>query len=204
MAIFGDLGDLPFPDLFNVVDQRSGRLLIFGIPGQGRFELDLVGGSLRGLQIDGQDIDDPLHVRDRLAVLMRAPNGLFAFHRSRPEQLRDTLDLPISWLVMALASALDEIGAYRERFPHPRTRFEQLVSAEVSLDPNLRQFAERAMPYLRRGTDAEELACALGVSLEQVQLLLYKLRAVGLVGPVCDLEDDTLAMPVPPGCFEAA
>lgn len=194
MAIFGDLADLPIPDIFNVFDHRNGRLLIFGVPDHARFELDLVDGSLRGLRVDGQDIEDPLHVRDRLTLLMKAPRGvLFEFQRSGPEQLRDGLDLPLAWLAMSLASAADEIGAYRERFPHPRARFRQMASSEIPLDAHLGHFAERARPFLRRGTDAEELAREIGVSVEQVQLFLYKLRAAGMVAPIRGLEEGTAA-----------
>jgi hypothetical protein len=190
MAIFGDLADLPFPDIFHIFDQGSGRLSIFGVPDHGIFELDLVDGSLRGLRIDGRDIGDPLHVRDRLSILLKTPPGaVFEFHHFLSEQLRADLDLPLAWLAMSLASAVDEISAYRERFPHPRTRFQHMPSAEAPLDAHLGHFAERAMPYLQRGADAEELAREIGVSLEQVQLFLYKLEAAGLVAPVHPLEE---------------
>jgi hypothetical protein len=197
MAIFGDLADLPFPEIFNMVGRRTGRLLIFGVPDQGGFELDLIDGTLRGLQIDGEAISDPLRARDRLAVLMEAPRGLFEFHRSLPEQLRGNLELPVTSLLMAVASAVDEISAYRDRFPHPQTRFKRMASEEVWLDDDLYLFSERATPYLLRGTDADELARELGVSLEQVQLYLYKLRSVGWVAPVRAFEDISFEMPFP-------
>ena len=63
--------------------------------------------------------------------------------------------------------------------------------------------AEKARPYLRRGASAEELARELGVSLEQVQLLLYKLRLAGLVAPAHAFEDGGREV-LPPGRFEAA
>jgi len=105
MAVFGDLADLPFLEILNVIDRRSGRLLIFGVPDQGTFELDMVDGSLRGLRVDGEDLADPLYARDGLIGVMRASRGLFEFHRSPPEQLRGNLDLPLALLPLMVVAA---------------------------------------------------------------------------------------------------
>ncbi|HYU35725.1 MAG TPA: DUF4388 domain-containing protein [Thermoanaerobaculia bacterium] len=106
MAVFGDLADLPFVEILNVIDRRSGRLLIFGLPDPGSFELDLVDGTLRGLRVDGEDVEDPLCARDGLIGLMRAPRGVFEFHRALPGELRGALDVPLPLLpLMILAAA---------------------------------------------------------------------------------------------------
>lgn len=189
MAIFGDLADLPFPEIFNMVGRRTGRLQIFGVPYLPNIDLDLEDGKLRGVRMGEEPIDDPLQVRDRLAPLMEAPRGIFEFQRCGPEALQGSLQMPITSLLMAIASAVDEISAYRERFAHPETRFKILASEEVWLDEDLWMFLERATPMLMQGSDASELARALHVSVEQVQLHLYKLRSVGRVAPVRAFEE---------------
>ncbi|HYU35726.1 MAG TPA: DUF4388 domain-containing protein [Thermoanaerobaculia bacterium] len=201
MAIFGDFADLPFPETFSMVGRRTGRLLISDVPDQGSFELHLVDGSLRGLRIDHEDIDDPLRARDRLAALMEAPCGLFQFHRCAPERLHGALDLPLISLLMSLASAVDEISAYRERFLHPQARFRRLAGEAVRLADDLDQFAQKATPYLLQGTDAEELARALDISLDQVRLYLYKLRSLGWIAPIGATGDVEHDLPLPEiGC----
>ena len=195
MAIFGDLSDLPFPEIFNMIGRRTGRLLIFGVPGLPPYQLELADGGLKGLAVGPEKIGDPLRVRDKLTALMEAGRGTFEFQRCSREELEGELSLSLPYLLMAIASAVDEISAYRDRFAHPKTRFKILGSEEVWLDEDLYLFLERATPLLLLGCDAETLAATLNVSLEQVQLNLYKLRSVGRVAPARAFEELPRALP---------
>ncbi|MEM9558622.1 MAG: DUF4388 domain-containing protein [Acidobacteriota bacterium] len=183
MAIFGHLQDLPFPEIFNMLGRRTGRLDIQAATDYD-LSLHLRDGSLRGLTIGTDVVVDPVQVRDRLASLMDTSSGTFEFHRCAPELLRDDLALPMTQLLLSIASVVDEIGAYRERFAHPRTRFRAIAAGRMWLDDELYDFFVRAEPILAVGADAQELAAALDVGLEQVQLHLYKLRSIGRIAPV--------------------
>ncbi|MEM8933448.1 MAG: DUF4388 domain-containing protein [Acidobacteriota bacterium] len=184
MAIFGHLSDLPFPEIFNCIGQRTGHLTLSGIDGVEPLRLHLRFGRLCGLQIrDGVVIDDSLIIRDRLVVLMDADTGGFEFHRCPEESIRGTLDLPIAGLLMSIASAVDEITAYRHRFAHPETRFEAVANPEPWLDEDLYHFFEQARPLLVAGASAKQLAEHLALSADQIQLFLYKLRSFGKIAP---------------------
>jgi hypothetical protein len=198
VAIFGELSDLPFPEIFNMVGRRTGALLISGVSGLPPFQLLLADGALCALRFGAEAVNDPLQVRDKLAALMEAQSGTFEFQRRPAGSVTGRFRLPATSLLMAIASAVDEIGAYRDRFAHPRTRFKLLGGEEVWLDEDLRLFLERATPSLLEGADAEELARELDLSLSQIQLHLYKLRSVGKVAPVRAFEEEARpAAPVP-------
>jgi hypothetical protein len=188
MAIIGDLSDLPFPEIFNAIGDRTGRLLI-GAPGRLRFELEVHGGALRGLRVGDERIDDPLRAREELLPLLEADGGVFAFHRAARGDLEGALHLPIPPLLLGLASALDEIAAYRDRFAGARARFRLAATGpELSepLEHDLAHFLERASGLLHRGADAEELSQTLGLGLDPVRFRLHKLRALGRV---CALQE---------------
>jgi hypothetical protein len=189
MAIFGDLADLPFAEIFNIVGRRTGKLVLWDLPGQTYFEIHLQDGALRGLRVGLEPVEDPFRVRARLSTLLEETSGRFEFRLARPEELFGSLALSIPGLLMSMAAAVDEIGAYRHRFPHPGTRFRCLAGEKIRLDQELFVFLQRATPWLEAGASAEELARFLGVGLDQVQLHLYKLRAVGQIAPVRAFEE---------------
>lgn len=197
MAIIGDLSDLPFLEIFNVVGDRTGRLL-FGLPGRPRFELEVHAGALRGLRLGDERIDDPLRAREELLPLVEADGGVFAFHRAARSDLEGALHLPIPPLLLGLASALDEIAAYRDRFAEARTRFRlagNRSGASEPLEHDLALFLERASGLLHQGADAEELAQALGLGLDPVRFRLHKLRSLGRVCVVPEPPNSQISAP---------
>lgn len=201
MAIFGDLSDLPFPEVLSMLGRRTGRLEIVLPDLSEKIEVHLEQGVLRGVRANGRWLDDPLWVRDRLTALMDAECGCFDFHREEAESLHRSVELSIPQLLLSIAAAVDEISHYRRRFAHPETRFVVLGREEVWLDQDLYDFLTRAEPRLLAGVNASELAGELGLSIEQVQLNLYKLRSVGRVAPLRSFAaltgDETIAQPAP-------
>jgi hypothetical protein len=194
MAILGDLADLPFAEIFNIVGRRTGKLVLWDLPDQTYYEIHLQDGMLRGLRVGLEPVEEPFQVRARLASLLEETSGRFEFRLARPEELFGSLALSIPGLLMAIAAAVDEISAYRHRFPHPDTRFRCLAGERVRFDSELALFFKRATPGLEAGASAGELARFLGIGIDQVQLQLYKLRAVGQIAPVRAFDD----APAPP------
>jgi hypothetical protein len=184
MAIFGDLSEFPFPEVLNMLGRRTGKLELFELPSSEPVEIHLREGTLCGLVVGDDLLDDVLHVRDKLRSLMQTTTGAFEFHAVAQEELDGQLDMPLQQLLMSLASAIDEISHYKNRFTHPKTRFKWISASDIWISDELYFFCERARPYLKMGTDAETLTRDLNLSLDQVQLCLYKLRSVGAVAPV--------------------
>jgi len=197
MAIFGNLSDLPFPEIFNMIGRHNGRLVITDLPGDEIFELELAEGSLRSLRIEDEQICDTFRIWDRLATLMETSHGAFVFQRSTAEELHGTLNLPLTALLVTIAVSVDEMKAYRGRFAPLSTRFRKIADEDAVQDEDLDLFPERAAPLLVRGTTAQELSREVHLSVEQVQLNLYKLCAAGWIAPVDSLEEEIPAAPAP-------
>jgi hypothetical protein len=197
MAIFGNLSDLPFPEIFNMIGRHNGRLVITDLPGDEIFELELAEGSLRSLRIEDEQISDTFRIWDRLASLMETSHGAFVFQRSTAEELHGKLNLPLPALLVTIAVIVDEMKAYRGRFSPPSTRFKKIADEGAVLDDDLDLFPDPAAPLLVRGTTAQELSREVHLSVAQVQLNLYKLCSAGWIAPVDSLDEEIPAAAPP-------
>lgn len=184
MAIFGDLLELQLPELLNLVGRRTGKLELLEVGKFKRVELHISSQYLKGIVISDELLDDALLVRDKLASVMNETSGTFEFHKVPEIALRGSLSISIPQLLLSIASTSDEIDAYRKSFSHPNTIYKCLTPCDVWLDEDLYLFFEKAQPFLNSGVDAQVLVDKLGLSLDQVQLYLYKLRSVGKVSPI--------------------
>lgn len=184
MAIFGSLEELPIPEILSMLGHRSGHLKVWDLPDDKRCDLYIDKGKLKALRINGRRIQEVFEVREEMVSLLSTKNGSFEFDRCAPEALQQGLDASIQQLLLSAATAIDEIAAYRNNFADPRTRFQMLTTFETWTDQELAHFWQRAEEALLHGTSAIELAEMLDMNLEQVQLILYKLRSLGVVEPV--------------------
>lgn len=186
MAIYGSLGDLPLPDILNMLARRSGLLQLTEGSGRQRgtsYHLYLNQGRLHGLFIDGGELTDAMLVTDVFRTLLDLEDGSFKFTILQEAALRGQLALPIKQLILSSATIIDELNAYRARFPHPTIVFEAAAPVLEHLPGDLDLFWARAEPHLLQGTSAERLARELTLSVEQVQLHFYKLRTAGAIAP---------------------
>ncbi len=184
MAIFGSLEELPIPEILSMLGHRSGHLKVWDLPDDKRCDLYIDKGKLKALRINGRRVQEVFEVREEMVSLLSTKNGSFEFDRCAPEALQQGLDASIQQLLLSAATAIDEIAAYRNNFADPRTRFQMLTTFETWTDQELAHFWQRAEEALLHGTSAIELAEMLDMNLEQVQLILYKLRSLGVVEPV--------------------
>jgi hypothetical protein len=77
MAVFGNLRDMPLPDLVAMLGRRSGVLEVFGLPGKRQgYALALDGGRVVWVR-EGNRILDPLEARLVLQELLRLQEGAF-------------------------------------------------------------------------------------------------------------------------------
>ncbi|MBB6098482.1 hypothetical protein HNR42_001916 [Deinobacterium chartae] len=184
MAIFGNFNEIPFSEVITLLGQRSGRLEVWKIRGRHSYELHVHAAVLTGMLQDGRPLTHPLQVRHHFLDLATAQNGAFEFNRSEPERLRQDLNLQLSGLLLSATTVMDEIDHYRAHLDSPDTRYRLLHPHEGVGVAALDDFVRHAAPLLGRGASAREIAQTLQLSLEQVQLNLYKLRTLGRAVPL--------------------
>lgn len=183
MPIFGDFAELPFPEVLAMLGQRGGCLLIGPLPKYGRIELYLQQETLHAIKVNGRFVGDIMQIKYLFGELISAPNGEFEFAKVEPTQMPNHFELPLQRLVLSSTTLIDEIGHYRAQFAHPQTQFVLSGSPNLWLETGLVEFFQQAQPFLTQGCNAEDLAKHLGMSVDQVQLSLYKLRALGRIAP---------------------
>lgn len=183
MAIFGNLRDMPFPDLVAMLGRRSGVLEVFALPGKRQgYRIALDGGRVLWIQEGNQPLD-PMKARSVVQDLFYAQEGAFEFHPGAPPANGQPLGWPLEQLLLSFTAMEDERRAYAAFLPDSKTRF-QAVALEVWLEEPLYTFWERAKPLLERGASSEEISQALHLPLEEVRYYLHKLRLAGKVAPV--------------------
>lgn len=198
MAIFGSLEELPIPEVLSMLGHRSGHLKVWDLPDDKRCDFYIDKGKLKALRINGRRIEEVFEVREEMVALLSTKNGSFEFDRCAPEALQQGLNASIQQLLLSAATAIDEIAAYRNNFADPRTRFQTLTTFATWTDQELARFWERAKEPLMQGVSALELADLLEMNLEQVQLVLYKLRSLGVIEPVRQFQKQARAQTVKP------
>ena len=165
---------------------RSGLLKIdvTGNTPRRSYVLHLNHDTLVGLFIDSREITDVMLVRDAFRTLLDVDQGSFAFENRPDSELGRSVRLPVKQLVLSTATAIDELAEYRNRFSHPDIVFQLKAPLSEFLPDGLELFYQRAEKHLLRGCSASELSERLQLSVEEVQLQLYKLRSAGSLVPV--------------------
>lgn len=182
MAIFGDLSDMSTPEVLTILGQRTGKLL-FDLPGESHYELHLCEATLRSLQVNGTTLQSELPVVFyHLAVLNRAREGRFEFVQTSLGALEYQLNLPRQEL-LARDDGGDE-ALERTSIPDKQTRFRLQPNPNQSVPENLQLFLQQSRELLVRGSSAEEVAQALGMSAMRAQIYFQRLRVLGLLAPV--------------------
>jgi len=185
MAIFGNLQHMPLADLLGMLGRRSGVLEVFQLPGKhSGYALALDSGKVVWLK-NGNRFLDPVEARAVLRELFFAKRGAFEFSPGTPPPPPEgkALGWPLERLLLSMTAVEDEIAAMRPLLPDPKTRF-QAVEAEPVWDEPLASFWQAALPLMKQGASAEEIARRLGYRVEEAAYYLHKLRLLGKVAPV--------------------
>lgn len=195
MAIFGDFSELPFPEILSTLGRRSGRLHVQ--TGAHSYVLHLEGDRLLALSANGTIVHDPVDLREVILFLAQQTEGRFEFHRDEPDHLAHHHRIAVTQLLLSTSAIIDELDHYRDRLAPPETRFVLHESRHEVSDPALSDFLGRAHAPLADGASAQDLARALGMQVERVQLALYKLRTAGIVMPLRAFAPPVSAPPRP-------
>ncbi len=183
MAIFGNFDELTPAEAFTVVGKATGTLFV-RTSGLGMVEIHVRGGRIVGLTLGGRAVTDALELQGVMTDLVRRREGTFEFRRRSLEGQLGTaapFDVPLAQLVMNGLSFMEEIRAFHDTMPSPKTVFELQRMPTIWLGDRLQPFFERVEAALRDGASAEELALITRVSAEQACWFLYKLRLAGVV-----------------------
>ena len=181
MAIFGDLRSMNLLDIVPLLMHLNGKLILT----REKSSLHLV---IRGRRIicarEDHRILSESQLEELLFDFLDEKQGEFTFHKSEnPSFLRNGINLPLDELILKLITLRDELDNVRAELPLPDTVFALANVAVAYSEPDLAEFLDRAWPHLTEGASARSLARALGLPLERVRYLLYKLRTLGAIQP---------------------
>jgi len=195
MPVAGALHDFPLTDVVNAVRFSVGRLVFTRVPHFGQFELDLQEGSIRACRVgvEHERVPELSKVVDKLVLVNLLRSGDFAFNPLAPPSLEQICNFSLDAVLLEVVSRSDEIRASVHLFAPTNRKFRRTMVEAAELDRDLRGFLRQTSAMLRREASADEIASALGVSVQQVQLYLLKLAEFGLVEADETVEPDAPA-----------
>jgi uncharacterized RDD family membrane protein YckC len=195
MPVAGALHDFPLTDVVNAVRFSVGRLVFTRLPHFGQFELDLQEGSIRACRVgpDHERVHELPKLIDKLVLVNLLRSGDFSFNPTAPPSLEQICNFSLDAVLLEVVSRSDEIRGSVHLFAPAARKFRRTMVEASELDRDLRLFLRQTSAMLRREASADEIAVALGVSVQQVQLYLLRLTEFGLVEPAESVEAERKA-----------
>ncbi len=165
---------------------RSGKLLLLETQQVSEMELHFTPGYLSAFLVGKRLLKTESQIVDKLVAVTAAPVGRFSFSPAPADSLVSSVRIHVDRLALIIVSQVDEISVNRDCLVRPETIY-RLVEREgrpVHCDEqNLTDFLHHSRELLQFGINAVRLAQIEQISVEQVQLYLYKLNLLGLVEP---------------------
>lgn len=186
MAVTGEIADLPLPELLNMMRHRSGKLLLLETQQVSEMELHFTPGYLSAFLVNKRVLKTEPQIVDKLVAVTATPVGRFSFSPAPANSLLASVRIHVDRLALIIVSQVDEISVNRDCLAPP-DRIYRLAEREGPAvhceEQNLAEFLHHSQELLQFGINAERLAQIEQISVEQVQLYLYKLNLLGLVEP---------------------
>jgi len=177
MAVLGDLADFSISDVLRIVRTKTGVLYLYSALGGRSLELGLHRNHLLCMFVDGLPVTKPEKAVEILQHLAQEGQGKFSFENQALEALTRHYTLPLD---QGVSQGVAQRKVGEAELPHPLTRFRS-VEPLPTVPSVLVPYWQRAEPFMRRGSNGEELAAALGISVRDALTLIYRLRAVSLI-----------------------
>lgn len=177
MAVLGDLADFSISDVLRIVRTKTGVLYLYSALGGRSLELGLHRNHLLCMFVDGLPVTKPEKAAEILQHLAKEGQGKFSFENQALEALTRHYTLPLD---QGVSQGVAQRSVGEAELPHPQTRF-RAVEPLPTVPSVLVPYWQRAEPFMRRGSNGEELATALGISVRDALTLIYRLRAVSLI-----------------------
>ncbi|HGY09302.1 MAG TPA: hypothetical protein ENK37_04505 [Oceanithermus profundus] len=181
MELSGNLKELDFGQLINLIAHLEGVLELWNLPRRRTAQLYIKRKKLRCVRMNGVFLD-PLQAKALIAELAGGSQAAFEF-TAKP--FRTPCNPPLNWpldkMLLTLFTQYDERQRYIDRLPDPDRRFRLTVFA----NPDSSLFLRAASPLLQRqeGASAREIAHELRLPLDQVRYYLHKLQGRDKVEP---------------------
>ncbi len=178
MSIWGQLKEIPLPDLLVLLKARNG-ILVFQTPEQRTLSLVLANGRLGPAKEGKRPI--PFHrLEERLHRMMNDPETAFVF---RPENsLPAARGLELEDLAVRLSILHRETQELEKLLPSPDERF-VLRDHSPCEHSRWNEIFEKAKPHLASGVSALELSELIRVSLPLVRHFLYAAKRAQKIKP---------------------
>ena len=185
MPVTGDIAELPLPDLLDMMRHRSGKLQLLQTQQISEMQLHFTPGYLCGFMVDKHIIRSEAQVVDKLVTVTANPIGRFVYTPAHASSLMGSVRIQVDRLALHIVSQVDEISVNRQQLspPHRIFRLQRSETGTVFEEAQLAEFFHSSINLLKCGISAEKLASIERISTAQVQLYLYKLSILGLVGP---------------------
>jgi len=178
------------PEILSVAGRQTGRFIIQNHPAGGPVELHLHDNHLLSMWVQEVLLTDVLAVQGWMIALLKKTAGDFEFTKTGHSDLVENYQIPLDQLFLSSLSAIDEITAFQDHLPNRFTYFKLARDPnEVALDMEESAFIQGNQVDLTRGTNADTIRLNSGMDLEQVLLMLFKLRSAGLLRPMRAVKD---------------
>lgn len=178
LAIYGDFEYHAFNDIIKVLQRHTGVLFMRTALAGRSVELHLQDGMLQAMFIDGFPVNEPLRVGDTIRSLVGSATGEYSFEAGG---ISHHMNMPMTELIRDVVSTAN---IPEQQLPHQDTRFEwQGNAAQLQVPEALRASWNSVAPMVRMGASANDIASQLRISLPEARVVLYRLRAAGLVTP---------------------
>lgn len=166
---------------------RSGKLLLLETQQVSEMELHFTPGYLSAFLVNKRVLKTEAQIVDKLVAVTAMPVGRFSFSPAPADSLLASVRIHVDRLALIIVSQVDEISVNRDCLAPPE-RIYRLTErdgrpAVRCEEQNLTEFLHNSAELLQFGINAERLAQIEQISVEQVQLYLYKLNLLGLVEP---------------------
>lgn len=184
MPLSGNLKELPFPEVLRLLRDQTGTLRIVDKMSGDRFSFDFSQGKLVSASDADRPIPDALALHSVIQRLAENEWAAFVFEENHTGLLSGPLSIPVDQILLSSLAAVRSPERYAAFLPHPEARFCAVEETTPWLAGDLLAFWVSAERLLRSGASANEIVAALGISLPQILLDLYKLRLAGVVMPL--------------------
>lgn len=178
MAIYGDFDSHSFNDIIRILQRHAGTLFMPTALDGRSVEIHLDQGALCAVFIDNTPIHEVLEVQEVIQSLVNHATGEYNFSFNE-RVVSHHFSLPIMDLIR---EAMGTAQIPEQQLPHQSVQFKSVLKVPPVPD-SLQSNWMMLQPLLKNGVSAEEVTDQLQLSVLEVRVVLYRLRAAGLIEP---------------------
>lgn len=178
MAIYGDFDSHSFNDIIRILQRHAGTLFMPTALDGRSVEIHLDQGALCAVFIDNTPIYEVLEVQEVIQSLVNHATGEYNFSFNE-RVVSHHFSLPIMDLIR---EAMGTAQIPEQQLPHQSVQFKSVLKVPPVPD-SLQSNWMMLQPLLKKGVSADEVTNQLQLSVLEARVVLYRLRAAGLIEP---------------------